>query len=134
MLASHGDSPHVIYHVSRRSNRSSIEQKGLLPQNVEFPNIDRQPATHGFETLEQARDWAFFFAMDIGEPVDIWQIAVGDLDVQPDPSDEMQQVYDSWIITDPVPASQLKRVGSMKSYTSTKHAPPLAAKVRPSSL
>ena len=124
------DAPTTIYHVSRSSNRQSILQQGLLPKNVEFENIERQPAIHGFETMDQARDWAFFFAMDIGQAVDIWQILVGNLPIKLDPSEEMQEAYDSWIITDPIPVSQIRLVGSQKAHTSTKHAPPTAKKVR----
>jgi hypothetical protein len=123
--------PHTIYHVSRSENRDSILSNGLIPQNVEFAHINRTPAIHGFETLDQARDWAFFFAMDVQDPVDIWQIDVGNLPIQMDPSKEMQEAYDSWIIKVPVPVSQIKLVGSEKVHTSTKYAPPTAKKLRP---
>lgn len=123
--------PHKIYHVSKSNNRNSILSKGLIPQNVEFAQINRTPAIHGFETMDQARDWAFFFAMDVQEPVDIWQIDVGNLPIQMDPSAEMQEAYDSWIIKVPVPPSQIQLLGSEKVHTTTKHAPPTAQKVRP---
>lgn len=130
-IETHAPPPDVIYHVSRRENRNSILAKGLIPQNVEFPHINRTPAIHGLETLDQARDWAFFFAMDVQSPVDIWQIDVIGLPIQLDPSAEMQEAYDSWIITVPVHPDKIKLVGSEKVHSSTKHAPPLAKKVRP---
>jgi len=125
------ETPPYLYHVSRQSNRASIISGGLKPQNTEFTHIHRHPAIHGFETIAQAKDWAFFFAMDIGEPVDIWKLDVQGMLVKLDPSVEMQEAYDSWIVTDLVHIDRLRRVGQMQAHTSTAHAPPLAKKIRP---
>jgi hypothetical protein len=131
LFESSHDTPDQLYHVSRSSNRESIIAQGLKPQNVEFIHIDRDPAVYGFETLNQAQDWAFFFAMDIGESVDIWKMNVRGMHVELDPSDEMQEAYDSWIVKSPIPPQQIKFVKSMPAHTSTRHAPPLSVKVRP---
>lgn len=91
--------PTKVYHVSRKRNRGSIKKLGLVPKIKEFHYIFRKPGVFCLETLDQAKDWAYYYAMDEREPMDIWEISVEQpSDLNPDPSEDMQEVYDSWVI------------------------------------
>jgi hypothetical protein len=129
-LSENETKPSVIYHVSPATNRASIKRRGLLLQNTEFPDVQREPGVHCMQTFEQARDWAFFFMLDKGEKIDIWKVSVPDgVKIVRDPSDEMQETYDAWVIYAPVAASDLELVFTQPVRNSTRYAPPLARKV-----
>ncbi|MFC4235947.1 hypothetical protein ACFOY8_11945 [Thalassospira xianhensis] len=120
----------TYFHVSKVENRTSIQRVGLIPQIKEFTNIKREPGIYLLATIEQARDWAFFFAMDVGEPVDIWMVTLpDDVDVRADPDQEMNEVYDSFVCSDAIPAPYIERVGFQHVESSTAEAPPLASKI-----
>jgi len=105
--------PTRVYHVSRKRNRGSIKKLGLQPKIKEFNNIMRKPGVFCLETLDQARDWAYYYAMDEREPMDIFEVSVRDPgDLHPDPARDMQQHYDSWVIYKPVPPGELKLVAT----------------------
>ena len=120
----------ILYHVSRKSNRAGILQHGLIPQNKEFANISRKPGIYAIQTIEQAKDWAFWFMFEIHEAVDIWKIIVPkNVDIIRDPSDDMQEIYDSCIIYQNIPATSLTLVGTQPVRKHSKYAPPSSTKV-----
>ena len=101
--------PTKVYHVSRKRNRGSILKLGLAPKTKEHTHILRKPGVFAFETLEQAQDWAWNWAHEAKEPMDIWEVNVRNSgDLQPDPSREMQEIYDCWVIYKPVPVTDLR--------------------------
>jgi hypothetical protein len=101
--------PTKLYHVTRTRNRLSIRQRGLVPKTKEHDHILRQPGVFGFETFEQAEDWAYYWSQDEGESMDIWEIDVPDPnELTPDPARDIQTEYDAWIIYKPIPASNLR--------------------------
>lgn len=105
--------PSKLYHVTRSRNRLSIRQRGLVPKIKEYPHISRRPGIFVFETLSQARDWAYYSTIEEGDSMDVWQIDLGRMHgLQPhaDPSKEMQEVYDAWVIYEPIPPSDIKLV------------------------
>lgn len=105
--------PDHVYHVSRKRNRGSIKKLGLQPKIKEFNYIMRKPGVFCLETLDQARDWAYYYAMDEREPMDIFEIVVRDTaDLHPDPAEDMQEHYDSWVIYKTIPTSDLKLVAT----------------------
>ena len=105
--------PTKVYHVSRKRNRGSIKKLGLVPKIKEFNYISRKPGVFCLETLDQAKDWAYYYAMDEREPIDIWEISVEQpSDLNPDPSKDMQEVYDSWVIYKTIPPQNLRLVAA----------------------
>ena len=119
----------TLFHVSRVANRNSIKANGLQPRSQEFANIQRTPGIYFLGTLEQADDWGFWFAMDEGTPVDIWQVAVpADYELIEDPHEEMD-IYNAYIGYDLVPAANIKLIKTIKKPTSSKNAPPFAKKL-----
>jgi hypothetical protein len=131
LLENDTNKPKVIFHVTRSSNRSSIKSQGLIPQNKEFPNIPREPGIYGMETLEQAKDWAFWSMFDEHKPMDIWRIVVPENAILlPDLHPEIQEVYDPWIIKTAIPPSNIFLVATQSVKKHTKFAPPSAKKIR----
>jgi hypothetical protein len=101
--------PTKLYHVTRTRNRLSIRQRGLVPKTKEHDHILRQPGVFGFETFEQAEDWAYYWSQDDRESMDIWEINVQDPnDLTPDPALDIQQDYDAWVIYKPIPAANVR--------------------------
>ena len=64
----------TLYHTSPRENRASIQSTGLEPRIQMFVNIKRRPGIYMFETLPQAREWAYWSAATDLQPHDIWEI------------------------------------------------------------
>jgi hypothetical protein len=121
--------PQVLYHVSRKANRKSIQQQGLLPRVQEFENIKRKPGVYFMQTLDQAKDWAFWSAFDSAAAMDIWKIQLpSDYAVTPDTHPEMD-IYNAWIGYEPVPAENIQVVSTQSVPKSTAQAPPFAKKV-----
>ena len=101
--------PTKLYHVTRTRNRLSIRQRGLVPKTKEHDHILRQPGVFGFETFEQAEDWAYYWSQDEGESMDIWEIDVHDPnELTPDPARDIQTEYDAWVIYKPIPAANVR--------------------------
>lgn len=120
----------VLYHVSRSKNRKNISSLGLEPRIQEFENIKRKPGVYFLQTLEQAKDWAFWNAFDQSSAMDIWKIRLPEhYKVIPDPSSEMTDIYDSWVGYDAVPPKYLKLVTTQKVPKSTADAPQFSKKV-----
>lgn len=118
-------SGNVLYHVSRSKNRKSISSLGLEPRIQEFENIKRKPGVYFLQTLEQAKDWAFWNAFDQASAMDIWEIRLPkNYKVIPDPSSEMTDIYDSWVGYDAVRPEYLKLVTMQKAPKSSAEAPP----------
>lgn len=85
-------------------NRISIQQHGLVPQIRRYEHIDRRAGIFLLETLEQARDWAYWESVDGGGRWDIWQVELpGSTVISADPAVDMNDVYDSWVVYDPIP-------------------------------
>lgn len=105
--------PYFMYHVSRKRNRGSILKLGIVPKTREHTHILRRPGVFAFETLEQAEDWAWNWAYEVKEPMDIWAIKVENSDLWlPDPSREMQRLYDCWVIYQKIPLSDIRLLAS----------------------
>jgi len=101
--------PTKLYHVTRTRNRLSIRQRGLVPKTKEHKRVFRKPGVFGFETFEQAEDWAYYWSQDDRESMDIWEIDVEDTsDLTPDSAWDIQQDYDAWVIYKPIPAANVR--------------------------
>ncbi len=100
--------PTKLYHVTRTRNRLSIRQRGLVPKTKEHKRVFRKPGVFGFETFEQAQDWAHYWSQDEKESMDIWQISVDPNSLVPDPAWDVQKYYDAWVIYNPVPPADIK--------------------------
>ena len=63
--------------------------------------------------------------MDEKEPMDIYEVTVADTaDLNPDPSREMQEVYDSWVIYKTVPPQSLRIVATQDVPDVWRSVPP----------
>lgn len=121
--------PQVVYHVSRKSNRKSIQQQGLLPRVQEFENIKRKPGVYFMQTLDQAKDWAFWSALDSMVTMDVWKIQLPEnYRIVPDTHPEMD-IYDAWVGYEPVPSEYIQVVSTQSVPKSTSEAPPFAKKI-----
>ena len=117
--------PTKVYHTSKKRNRGSIKKLGLIPKTKEFKYVSRNPGVFCLETLEQAKDWAYYYALDEKEPMDIYEVTVADTaDLNPDPSREMQEIYDSWVIYKPVPPQSLRIVATQDVPDVWRSVPP----------
>lgn len=66
----------TLYHTSPTDNRESIMDSGLEPRIQLHTALKRKPGVYMFETLPQAKEWAYFSAATYHEPYDIWRITV----------------------------------------------------------
>lgn len=121
----------AMFHVSPEQNRGSILAHGLQLLVREHENIARAPAVYLLETLEQAEDYAFWFALHHQKVIDIWQ--VDDVDpggLQPDDYPDMRD-YDSWKGFAPVEAERLHLVKTQPLPKNASEAPPFCSRVAP---
>ena len=80
--------------------------------------------------MDQTRDWAFWFMFEVHVPVDIWKISVpADIELIEDPSKDMQEVYNFWIMYQPIPVSCLKLVGTQPVRKHSNYAPPSSHRI-----
>lgn len=118
----------TMYHVSRASNRRSIEKKGLIPQVKEFAHVERKPGIYLLESLEQAQHWAFWFGSDLPgrSRVDIWEVELPEeAAVTPDLSSDMD-IYDAWVTYAPIPPEDVmlvETVGPKYEYDAAPETP-----------
>lgn len=120
-----------MFHVSPVANRESILVSGLQPRLQEHLNIQRAPMIYLLETLEQAEDFAFWFALDKQTPMDIWQVTAFDkAALEPDPHPEMAKDYDAWMTPNRVSPERLLRVSTLPTPKSAAEQPPFATKVK----
>jgi GNAT superfamily N-acetyltransferase/RNA:NAD 2'-phosphotransferase (TPT1/KptA family) len=142
--ASSLQAPKTFYHVSRKRNRASIQSRGLLPQIVEFTELERKPGIYLLETEEQAYDWAWCFGDGIFEDeesddydpragkeiIDVWAVDLpAGITLTPDKTD-MDERYDSWVIYDPVPAESVHLLGTVGPKYNWDNAPAKPQKVQ----
>ena len=121
---------HVMYHVSKTSNRNSIQSNGFTPRNQEYDNINRSPGIYMFETLEQAIDWAFWFAMDAQENIDIWKINLPKNYKLVVDNHEDMDIYNAYIGYTPIAPELIQLIKTQKKISSTRNAPPFAKKIK----
>lgn len=82
------------------------------------------------ETLDQALDWAYWESVDSGGRWDIWQVELpSNTVISADPSDEMNEVYDSWVVYDPIPPERCRLLMTHPRFRrgSTMHGPAVRA-------
>lgn len=109
-----------LYHVSKTKNRASILRTGLTPRVQEFTDIERTPGIYFFDDLLQAKDWAFYFAMDEHEEVDIWEVRPEQkYIVYEENHPEIVDIYDAWIGYAPIKSKHMHVVYTQKTPTST---------------
>ena len=112
-----------LYHTSKAYNHNSILKTGLEPRNQEYENISREPGIFMFESLAQAREWAFYFAMTEDEPIDIWEVIVPRAyklkrDLHPD-----MDIYNAVIGYETIPPNQLRLIKTQPAVNSSKNSP-----------
>lgn len=121
---------YVMYHVSKMSNRNSIQSIGFTPRNQEYDNISRVPGIYMFETLEQAVDWAYWFALDAQENIDIWKINLPkNYKLVPDDHEDMD-IYNAYIGYDPIGPEFIQLLKTQKKISSASNPPPYAKKIK----
>ena len=131
LIESEVPSTRTMFHVTRSRNRKSILNSGLEPRNVEFENAKRRPGIYLFETLEQARDWAFWCALDWQVPLDIWEVHIpDDYELTQETHPEIIDKYDAWICYQIINPLDLRLNFTQKTPKSSKDAPPFATKLR----
>lgn len=114
----------TYYHVSRRTNREGILAQGLEPRLQEALEVKRAPAVYLLSTLEQAKDYGFWFALHEKCDLDIWQVQLGpECVVSSDKSKDMA-IYESWYVTAKIPAECLSMNSVIPAPTSVSQAPP----------
>ena len=119
------NTPKIMYHVSRSKNRKGILARGLEPRTQEFTNVKRKPGVYLFANIEDAVDWAFWFAFDIHEAVDIFEVRLPEgYNLEPETHPEMTEIYDAWIGYDPIPAQSLTIKKVQEPAKSSFEAPP----------
>jgi 8-oxo-dGTP pyrophosphatase MutT (NUDIX family) len=121
--------PDVMYHLSRRTNRGSIKRDGLVPQIKEYKNIQRRPGIFMFQTVEQAKDYGYFFAQWVNQATDVWKVRIPKgyvlgRDQHPEMDD-----FDAWIGYEPIPPENIEVIDTILVPTSTTPAPPKSKKV-----
>lgn len=117
------NSMRTLYHVSKQQNRSAILMDGLLPLIREHTHIVRTPGVYFLKTIEEAKDYGFWFSYNVKEPMDIWCVQVPD-DVQlyTDTHADMRD-YRSYFILQAVGPSDLSIAAEIDKPDSLKDAP-----------
>lgn len=96
----------------------------------EHPEVSRKSAVYLLQTLDQAHDFAFWFALHIREPMDIWAVEVPpDVILQEDPHQDMAANYNSWMTTSPISVEGLSLVMHLPTPSSASEAPSFAQPV-----
>lgn len=114
-LAENRNNINVMYHVSSIKNRKSIARTGLEPRTQEFTNIKRKPGIYFLQSIEQAKDWAFWNAFDQAVAMDIWEVHLPkNYKLMKDPSTEMTEVYDSWVGYEQLMPTRIQLKGTIK--------------------
>lgn len=120
----------ILFHTSKASNRSSILKTGLEPRNQEYENIKRLPGIYMFESLAQAKEWAYWSAFTELEPIDIWKIQVPKTyKLVRDKHSEMN-IYNAVIGYDTISPNILTLVKTQRVEKSSKNAPKIAPLIK----
>ncbi len=123
MRAREFESTRVLYHTSPKTNRASIMGSGLEPRIQQYHEIQRKPGVYMFETLPQAREWAYWSAVTDAEPFDIWAITVpGSYQLIRDRHPDMD-IYNAVIGYETVPPEQLRLIKTQGVPKSTLRYP-----------
>ena len=119
----------TLWHTSPRTNRGSIMSTGFEPRIQLHTHINRTPGIYMFETLPQAKEWAFWSAMTDLEPFDVWEIRVPrSYKLVRDRHDDMD-IYNAVIGYDAIPPEHIKLIKTQGVPKSSKRAPPISPKI-----
>jgi len=114
----------VMYHVSKSTNRQGILDNGFLVKSKEHTNIKRTPGVYLFSSLDWAIDWAFWFALDEKQNMDIWEVVLPkDYQLKVDRHPEMKK-FNAFVGYAPISPEHLRVIKTQPVPKSANEAPP----------